>query len=264
MDKGVQYQSSKFRSLRAIAALVIREMTTTYGRSPGGYFWAIAEPVAGIAVLSMIFGLIARTPPIGVNFQIFYATGLLTFMYYRELESKITTSIRFSKSLLFYPSITYVDAVIGRFILAMITQLLVFYILVSLILAIWVTRTYIEPKFILTAFAAGSVLAAGVGMVNCVLISFFPIWERLWVVVNRPLLLVSGVIFVHEDVPQPWQDYLWYNPIVHVVGQMRRGFYPSYQGEYIELMYPIGIGMVLMVVGLILLNRYNREILNLY
>lgn len=253
----------RFRSFRAISALVIREMTTAYGRSPGGYFWMVAEPVAGIAVLTILFSLISRTPPIGVNFPIFYATGLLTFMYYRDLEQKVSTAMKFSRPLLFYPSITYVDALISRLALAIITQLLVFYIVMAFILAMWATRTYIEPKFIISSLFAASIFAAGIGAVNCVLFSFFPIWQRLWVVINRPLLLISGVIFIFDDVPSQYQGILWYNPIVHLVGQMRKGFYPTYRGEYIEILYPIFIGMMLIFVGLILLNRFNRDILNL-
>ena len=35
----------RFASFRAIGALILREMATSYGRSPGGYIWAILEPV---------------------------------------------------------------------------------------------------------------------------------------------------------------------------------------------------------------------------
>lgn len=263
MDKSLKHKAKRFRSARAISALIVREMTTAYGRSPGGYFWMVAEPVAGIAVLTMLFSLISRSPPIGVNFPIFYATGLLTFMFYRDLEQKVSASLRFSKALLFYPSITYIDALIARLVLAAITQLLVFYIVMGFILAVWTTRTYIEPRFIISSLFATTVLAAGIGALNCVLISFFPIWERLWVVINRPLLLISGVIFIFDNVPTQLQGILWYNPVIHLVGQMRRGFYPSYRGEYIEIMYPIGVGLFLLFVGLILLNRFNRDILEL-
>jgi capsular polysaccharide transport system permease protein len=254
----------KFKGLRSIAALVIREMTTTYGRSPGGYFWAVAEPVVGIALLSVIFAIALRLPPMGINFQIFYATGFLPFIIYREIENKLASSIRFSQALLFYPSIVYTDAMIARFVLTVVTQLMVFYLVIMTILVIWDTRTLLEPSLIISSLAAAAILAAGVGTINCVLISFFPIWERIWAILNRPLVIMSGVIFVYDDVPQPWREYLWYNPLIHIVGQMRRGFYPSYRGEYIEMMYPIGVGMILLVIGLILLNRYNREILNLY
>ena len=61
----------KFRTFRAVMALVLREMTTTYGRSAGGYIWAFVQPIAGIALLTFIFTLIARTPPLGTNFPFF-------------------------------------------------------------------------------------------------------------------------------------------------------------------------------------------------
>ena len=50
----------RFASLRAIAALVLREMSTTNGRSPGGYLWAILEPAAGIALLTIVPGRATR------------------------------------------------------------------------------------------------------------------------------------------------------------------------------------------------------------
>jgi len=264
MDTPTQYQSRTLKSFKAITALVMREMSTTYGRSVGGYFWAVAEPVAGIALLSIAFSLALKSPPIGINFQIFYATGFLPFILYRELETKTARSIRFSRQLLFYPRITYTDAIIGRFTLTMITQLMVFYLVILGVLLLWETRTSLDPLLIISSLSAAAVLAAGIGTINCVLFSFFPIWEQIWGVLNRPLVLMSGVIFLHDNIPEPWRGYLWYNPLIHITGQMRRGFYPSYRGEYVEILYPFGIGMVLLVVGLILLNRYNRDILNLY
>ena len=47
---------------RTLVALVMREMSTTYGRSALGYLWAILEPVAGIMLLTAIFSLAFRAP----------------------------------------------------------------------------------------------------------------------------------------------------------------------------------------------------------
>ena len=47
----------RLASARAIGALILREMSSSYGRSPGAYVWAILEPVAGIALLSLVFVL---------------------------------------------------------------------------------------------------------------------------------------------------------------------------------------------------------------
>lgn len=201
----------RFKTFRAVGALIMREMTTTYGRSPGGYLWAIMEPVAGIALLSIVFGLIARTPPLGVNFPIFYATGFLPFICYREMESKMSKSMKFSKSLLFYPSITYADALLARFTLTFLTQMTVFFVLTGGIMLIWETRTSVNPWLLMSGIGTTAIFGAGIGTMNCFIRAYFPIWERLWKVVNRPLFLISGILFLHESVPQPFRDYLWWN-----------------------------------------------------
>ena len=90
----------KFATPRAIVALMLREMATTYGRSPGGYIWAVLEPAAGIALLTAIFSLGFRSPPIGSNFPIFYATGLVPFLAFIDVTNKTAASVTFSKPLL--------------------------------------------------------------------------------------------------------------------------------------------------------------------
>ena len=67
----------RLRWLRVLFALVVREMSTRFGRSWGGYLWAIVEPVGGILLLTFIFSLALRKPPLGTNFALFYASGMV-------------------------------------------------------------------------------------------------------------------------------------------------------------------------------------------
>jgi len=250
-----------FASLRTIMALVLREMSTTYGSSPGGYIWAILEPVASIALLTAVFSLGFRSPSIGINFPIFYATGMLPFLLYNDLTGKIATSLLFSKPLLAYPAVTFIDAIIGRFLVNMLTQLMVAYVVFVGILMIFETRTAPDIPVIAQAFAMAAILALGVGTMNSFLFTRFPVWQRIWSVLNRPMFIVSCIFFIFETVPQPYRDVLWYNPLVHIVGLMRRGFYPSYDAVYVSPVYVLGLGMGLLVAGLFLLRRYHRDLL---
>ena len=67
-------------------ALVVREMSTKFGRSWGGYLWAIAEPLGGILLLTLAFSLALRKPPLGTNFPLFYATGIVPFFLFSNVE----------------------------------------------------------------------------------------------------------------------------------------------------------------------------------
>lgn len=251
-----------FKSLRAVFALILREMATTYGRSSLGFLWTILEPVLGIAFLSIIFSLAFRSPSIGSNFPLFYATGILPFLVYRDLSTKVATSLRFSKQLLFYPAITFWDALVARLVLNFLVHIIIFYVVISGIFLAFDVKTTIHYPPILFAMLLAAFLGFGLGVLNCFLFSVFPSWERFWGVLNRPMFILSCVLFTFETVPEPYRSTLWYNPVVHIVGLMRSGFYPSYDANYASPLYVCLFAFVSLNVGLVLLARYHRDILN--
>ena len=50
---------------------------------------------------------------------------------------------------------------------------------------------------------------------------------------------------------------LWYNPIAHVIGEMRSGFYGGYPADYVSYTYVLGIALTLFVIGAYLLRRHT-------
>src|SRR6056297_1461595 len=113
--------SLRFRTPRVIVTLILREMGTAHGRTAAGYMWAILEPVAGIALLTLVFSLALRSPPLGTSFALFYATGMLPFTSYMSTWNKVATAVTFSRQLLVYPRVTFFDAVVARFLLNAVT-----------------------------------------------------------------------------------------------------------------------------------------------
>ncbi len=249
-------------SLRIVFALVMREMTTRYTRLAGGYLWAIVEPVAAIALLSFVFSQAFRSPPVGVSFALFYATGYLPLMLYTDLSEKTASAINFSRQLLFYPAVTFVDALLARFLLNLLTQVLVFTLVIGGILLIGDARARPDFERLVLALSMGAALGFGFGAINCLLFSIFPIWQRLWGVLSRPLFIISCLFYTFESLPSAYQDILWFNPLVHVVGEMRAGLYPTYDAPYVSRAYVFGLSLVTAVFGLLLLRRFKSRILN--
>lgn len=251
----------RFSTLRTIAALILREMSTTYGRSPGGYIWAVLEPVLAILALVVIFSIGFRAPPIGTNFAIYYATGLLPFYAFLNTAIKVSQAVNFSQQLLAYPRVTFWDAVVSRFVLSMLTQCITSCLIFAFILAIYDTRTILDLPVILHAFAMAAALGLGVGLLNCVLTSRFGVWHTIWSVLTRPLVLVSGVIFMPSSIPAPYKDWMEWNPVLHVVGQTRAGFYHTYDSAYVSPIFTYGCAIVCAMFGLLFLRRYVRNYL---
>ncbi len=247
---------------RTILALILREMATAYGRSPGGYLWAVLEPVAALMVMTVFFRLFMRNPSLGISFPLFFATGYFALNMFTTLSGKMGSSIRFSRPLLAYPAVTFVDALIARFLLAFLTEVLVMYLVFIGIMTLWDTRAFLNLTWIIEGTLLMGALGFGVGVLNCYLISAFPLWEQAWAILTRPLFIVSSIFYTLEDMPEQLRDLLWYNPIVHGVGLLRKGFYPTYEAAWISVTYVLSIAMVCAVLGLLLLRRYHRDLIN--
>ena len=242
-------------------ALIFRDMSTTYGRSPGGYIWLVLEPVAAIALLSVAFSLAFRAPSLGDNFPLFYATAYLPFAFFNDASLKLSGAIRASKSLLIFPAVTFVDALAARFLLAAVINVLVFVTIIGGIAIIFDLTLVMEPLKIFNAAGMAMVLAAGIGTLNAYLFGTFPVWRRLWSVATRPLFILSGIFFILEDVPEGLQFVLLFNPLFHATSSMRDGFYPTYDAIYVQPAFPYGVGVVCLFFGLLLLYRHHDEII---
>ena len=250
-----------FATLRSVGALVLREMSTTYGRSPGGYAWAVLEPIGAIALLSIVFSYALRSPSLGTNFPLFYATGYLTFMLFQDTSIKIASSMTFSRAFLSYPRVSYLDAVIARLTLSTITHVMVFYIVMTGIHVIYELNTIIDFVRIFETLLAAAVLGLAIGTLNCFFFTRFPVYRSAWSVLTRPLFIISCIIFVPEDIPAEIRDWILVNPIVHLVGNMRAAFYATYDATYVSLVYVYLIAGFVLAFGLLLLRRYHRDLL---
>lgn len=256
-----QNKMRRFATLRVIIALMLREMATTYGRSPGGYLWAVLEPVGGIAILTLIFSFGFNKPSLGTNFPIFYATGVVPFMMFNSVCNRVSTALLFSKSLLAYPAVTYVDALLARFLVNTVTQAMVAYVVFGGLLLVYDTRTLPAPMLIAQSLALTAALALGIGTLNAYLIARFAVWQMVWSILTRPLFLISGIFFLFNAMPHPMREFLWFNPLVHVVGIMRAGFYPTYDANYASAGFVLLVSLVTVAAGLLLLRRSHRDLL---
>jgi capsular polysaccharide transport system permease protein len=250
-----------FAATRATAALVLREMASTFGRTPGGYLWAVIEPVAAVALLAGIFTLAFDLPPLGRDFALFYASGYLPFAFYSDLAQKIGVALRYSRPLMAYPAVSWWDALAARFILNSLTHLVVIVVVLTGIFAWSGLPLRLDLPNLGAALGLAAIFGAGIGTLNAFLFEAWPIWERGWAILNRPLFILSGILFLPDAVPRPYDDWFWLNPLVHIVGQMRMALYNGYRPEEVSPLYVLVIAGVALALGLLMLRRHAAHFL---
>lgn len=200
-------------------------MSTRYGRSPGGYAWAFLDPIGYVAMMSALFGVVARLPATGESFPFFFATGYIAYSMYNGTAAYLSSSVAANKNLMQYPKVSPIDPFIGRAVLQAVTSTVVG------IVVLWGTRLGEKHAHALiwTALFASILLAwmlaAGVALINIVMFERFPLYEKMYGILTRPLFFLSGVFYVPGQLPHPFREILLSNPVTHIIILFREGFY---------------------------------------
>jgi capsular polysaccharide transport system permease protein len=251
----------QFSALRSIGALMLRETGTTYGRNPGGYVWAVLEPLGMISVMALVFSLMIRSPPLGTSFLLFYAVSYLPFDFFQGIERKTNTSLRSAQAILAYPRVTWVDVVLARAAMNVLVDLSVVAIVMIVVVNIIDVHTVIDIRPLLMALFMAGLLGLGVGLINAIMRGIFPVWVTMWGILSRALFIGSGVFFLYADLPPFIQNILWWNPLTHVVALGRTGFYPSHEATFVSFLYVFGFALTLIAFGLIVMRAWYKTAL---
>lgn len=247
--------------LRVLFALVVREMSTKFGRSWGGYFWAIAEPVGGILLLTAAFSIAVHKPPLGTNFALFYATGIIPFYLFSHVTGSVGQAITTNRGLLTYPVVNPLDAVLAKFVTDFLTMFITGLVIYSVIILHAGIVLSLDFAAIFNGFLLMGLIGLGFGTLNCAIYGFWPTWRHIWNVLTKPLFLMSCMFYTFDSLPPQAQAVLWYNPLVHAVGLLRSGFYAGYDPTYVVPAYPLAIAGSTFVVGAYLLRRHRSRLL---
>jgi capsular polysaccharide transport system permease protein len=240
-------------------ALIVREMTTRYGNKFGGYMWAVLDPVLTIGILTTVISAVAKLPPLGRSFTLFFATGYAAFYMYRSTAEQCGGAVEANRALLNYPVVRPFDAILGRIFLQIATLFVVNMLLFGGIF-LFVPFNGVEVGPIILASIIAITLGAGVGSANIVWFHLSSTYQQIWGIINRPAFIVSGVFFLPETLPNPFRDILMWNPLVHIVGLFRTGFYPTYRADYVDMPYLVGLSIFSIAFGFMLVWMFDARL----
>ncbi|MBO6860642.1 MULTISPECIES: ABC transporter permease [Roseibium] len=247
------------RQFAIVFALIVREMTTRYGNKFGGYMWAVLDPVLTIGILTLVFSAITHVPPLGRSFTLFFATGYAAFYMYKSMSDQVSSAVDANRALLNYPVVRPLDAVIGRIVLQVATLFVVNLLLFGT-LALSTPFETLDLGPILLASTIAMVLGAGVGAANIVWFNLSSTYQQIWGIINRPAFLVSGVFFLPETMPPAFREILLWNPLVHIIGLLRTGFYPTYRAGYVDMPYLVGMSVFSISFGIFLVWFFDARL----
>lgn len=255
------YRNSLRITLSVWKALLLREALTRLFSSRSAWFWIIAEPVLHMAILGFIYYGIRQHKIGGIDTLIWLVLGLQGYFLFRRTVNQMAGAIDSNRSLFAYRQVTPTDAVLMRGVLEGLMMIVVLAVVLAGLAMMGHDIVPADPLAVLEAFVGLWLLGVGVGLVISVGAELAPEVRNIMNVIMMPLYFISGVLFPISGIPEPYREWLLYNPIVHALDSARIGFSPYYHSApNISIEYVFSTALVGLFIGL-LLHRYFRDLM---
>ena len=235
---------------RVISALMLRDVKTRFGGKAANYLIAILWPLSHIGMLMLIYTAVGRAPPIGDSAALFFATGLLPFMIFQYSSRLMMQAHMMNAPLLNFPIVTFLDLVLARALLELITGFTIILVLALVLYGLDVDIVPRHPAEAAAALLASLFLALGIGILNCVITKFVKLWFFGYILLVIVLYITSGILFMVETLPAQYKDILVWNPGVQIVEWFRSAYYEGYGSTTLDRSYVLTIGLFALAIGL--------------
>ncbi|MFM2198599.1 MAG: hypothetical protein RLZZ505_2031 [Verrucomicrobiota bacterium] len=244
-----------------IRALLIREVTTRFGKYRLGFFWMLFEPLLGVIVIGLVIAPIAHRTVGQMPYAFFLLNGYLLYKLFTSPMTSGVNAISSNQGLLVYPSVRPLDPLLARFIFDLMVTMFAY--AVFCVIAMWfgVTISLGGLHIILAAHLITWFCGCGFGLLFGVASAYYREVEKILPIIQRTLLFVSAVLFPTSILTRATKELFMYNPLVHTIELSRNALFPSYHAEGANLLYPGAFSIVVFAIGITFFHN-NRNFLS--
>lgn len=243
-------------------ALMLRESVSRLFARRAAWVWVLFEPLVHMAFIIFVRVVIRDRHVAGIDIVIWLMAGLLSFFMFRRPLLQGMKAIGANQSLFAYRQVKPIDTVIARSVLEA-CFLLVTVVLAFSAIGFWGIQVWPDdPLLVLLAWLGLWLLGLGWGLVLSVLVELVPETSDFVGIVMMPLYLLSGTMIVHRRIPQPYHDWLLFNPILHGIEAARLGFSSFYHPiAGLDLPYLYYWALAVIFLGLLLQARFANRVI---
>jgi len=259
-DESLRTENWWAKQVRIISALMIREMTTRFGRDGLGFAWIVLEPMTFCIGVLILWSLTKPAYEHGIRLQAFSLTGYMCIILLRHMISYTFTAIQANIGLLHHRQVKPLHILISRNVLELGGATATFIIVYVALLGVGLIE--VPANFLLMYCGWLMVAWLGLGMamlMTGLAIRFEPV-ERVVGLLTYLLVPLSGAFFMIAWLPPKAQQIMLYIPFPHAIEMLRAGVFGPFVETHYDWFYPLAWGMGLNLVGLLLVASSRDQI----
>ena len=245
-----------------IYALLLRELSSRFGKSRGGFMWVLVEPIAHLLIPMFIFSFIRQRLLPGVEYPVFLVYGFLPFLLFKAICLQIVNAVNAAQGLLSYRQVLLMDVFIAKAMAHVVIQAVVFAIVLTGLTMFGFEVLPPHPVEFAGVLGLTVMLAFGLGLVLAAVASLVPDARPVIQVMFMPLYFASGILFPITRFADEWVVWLAVNPVLHLVELTRAMAIDGYEPmKYTSIAYPMVLALISTVIGLMLYRlRYLARV----
>lgn len=270
-------------TLNLLSNLTLREIRSEYKRTVLGRVWSLINPLAQIAVFSVVFGLIFQvTAEPGTNsgvdfFPIWIGVGVITWTYISGCIRAGMNALLSNAGLLQKVALPRWVLVLSKILSLTFTFLIELLVLALIMAALGGWRIVLTLPLIVPLLLITAAFVLGISLMLSVATVYFRDIEHLWSIVSQVWMYASGVMFPVAFVasaqerlnaagygifgaPIPLLAVFELNPAERLLSMYRNILYDFSAPGLGSWLYISLWAIGLLVIGFLVFNRYSRNI----
>jgi lipopolysaccharide transport system permease protein len=247
--------------------LVRRDVVTVYKQTLLGAFWFILPPVLNTAIYFILFGVIAKVSTDGINPILFYLSGLIAWGYFADCINRTSQTFRANASVfgkvyfprLIVPLSSVMSAIIKfgvQLVLLVIT--LIFFVIKGDPASPQLAYVWLLP------FLLGLMMLMGLafGILISSLTTKYRDLSNMVPFGVQLLMYATPVIYPASIIPDKYRWIMDINPLTSIIESFRFIFLGTDQISWPWLAYTTVFTGILLLVGLVLFNRTEKDFMD--
>lgn len=256
----IQEQSPWKSQLLVTKALLRREFTTRFGKYKLGAVWLLVDPLLSVIVIGMLLGPWLGRSSGDIPYAFFVLCGYMLLNLCTGPISVSVNAISANQGLLIFKKVQAIDPFVARFLFQFFTSTLALIVFCTIASWFGVVLSLERIPEAATCITLTWIIGSGLGLHLGIVAMKFKELEKIIGYLQRPLFILSAVLYSINLINPAYSKYLLYNPLVHTIEYLRMTLFPSYVANGVNLYYPAAWALASCTLGL-MTYRNNRHFL---
>lgn len=248
-----------------IVSSVRNDLRARFARSHLGAAWMVLQPLAQVAIFSLVLSevLAARLPgsPSKSAYAIYLMAGLLSWSLFSEITSRCLTLFVDNAGLMkkmVFPRICLPVIVVGA---ALLNNLLLF-VAMLLIFGLMGHAPSLELAWLLPLTGLTTAFSLGLGLMLGVLNVFLRDVGQVMGIVLQMWFWLTPIVYMPSIVPGGFQSWIAVNPMTPVVQAYQQAILHGQSPDAMGLAWVAGVAALLLLVALLLFRRASPDMVD--